>query len=209
MSENENLSPKTQLENLAKKLETPQITLLQIKNLQSEQKKIIDGIKMRQVESPLTKEEIEAVNKVIEEFNQKSEAKILSFVDQWEAKEFTPNDREVEFLQSTLIDIWGNKSGLREAKENERYQKDKNFTERVDKFKQDKAFYISYHDKLLFLISQYYKDQQNSSTSSDQKKNPTVLPWTLAIIFGIMTVILAGIAGFLFYKQRKMKRFKV
>jgi len=82
MSENENLSSKTQLENLAKKLETPQITLLQIKNLQSEQKKIINDINMRQAESPLTKEEIEAVNKVIEEFNQKSEAKILSFVDQ-------------------------------------------------------------------------------------------------------------------------------
>jgi len=81
MSENENLSPKTQLENLTKKLEVPQITLLQIYNLQSEQEKLIDDIN-RQAESPLTKEEIEAVNKIIKEFNQKSKAKIFNFVDQ-------------------------------------------------------------------------------------------------------------------------------
>ena len=79
---NEKPTPESQIKNLTKKLEIPQITLLQIKNLQSEQKKIINDINMRQAESPLTKEEIEAVNKVIEEFNQKSEAKILSFIDQ-------------------------------------------------------------------------------------------------------------------------------
>lgn len=217
MNENESLSPQTRIENLIKKLETPQITLLQIKSLFFEYRELIDDInkeyyeKYQKEKKEADKEEVEAINKLAKEFNQKFDTKLFSFVDKWETKGFTPNDREVEYLQTILTTIWQKKEQLRLGKEDEAYQKNDKYTEKVDKFEEDNELAFSHHDKLLFLIAQYYKDQQQtSSTSSDQKKkNPTILPWTLAIIFGIMTIILAGIAGFLFYKQRKIKRFKV
>ena len=104
------------------------------------------------------------------------------------------------------------KAGLKEVRQSEKYQKDVNYAKEVDKFEEDNKLSLSYHNKLLFLISQHYKDKDQKQTSEGgltQPKNPTVLPWTLAIIFGIMTVVLLGLTGFLFYKQRKIKRFKV
>jgi hypothetical protein len=218
MNENEKPSPQSRIENLTKKLETPRITLLQTKGLVLELQEIIRDInrefgeKYQKGQKP-NEEEVEAINKLISEFNRKSDEKVFSFVDKWETKDFTPNNQEVEYLQSVLTNIWQSKGNLRLRKEHEAYEKDKKFTEQTDKIEQDIKPAIPYHNKLLFLISQHYnKDQQNtSSTSSDQKKkkDSTVLPWTLAIIFGITTVILACVAGFLFYKQRKIKRFKV
>jgi hypothetical protein len=69
-----------------------------------------------------------------------------------------------------------NKIRLKEYQRNEEYQKDENYTKKVDKFKEDIEIFLSYHDKLLFLISQHYQAQKTQTSPSPKQKNPTVLP---------------------------------
>ena len=82
---NEKISPEDQIENFTKKLETPQITLLQIQNLaNAELDKLITNINMEQEkgEKKLTEEEIKAIHGAIDKFRRKIDHKIFDFVDQ-------------------------------------------------------------------------------------------------------------------------------
>jgi hypothetical protein len=74
---NEKLSPKAQLENFAKKLDSPRITLLQIRNLVGEFQELTAGIFNKDKREP-TKEENEIINK----FYRESNKKFFSFVDE-------------------------------------------------------------------------------------------------------------------------------
>jgi hypothetical protein len=84
MNEKEKPTPESQIKNLTKKLEIPQITLLQTKNLVAvELEKLIADINAEygKEKNPPTEKELKKVNELIKEFRRKADRKIFDFVD--------------------------------------------------------------------------------------------------------------------------------
>ena len=81
---NEKSSPQDQIKNFTKKLDSPQITLLQTKNLINvELKKLLDEINAEygKQKNPPPAEEIKKIDELIKEFNRKAHRKVLGFAD--------------------------------------------------------------------------------------------------------------------------------
>ncbi|RHZ36018.1 hypothetical protein [endosymbiont GvMRE of Glomus versiforme] len=149
--------------------------------------------------------------KIVQEINKIERNKTLEFVDKWHNKNFQFNDKEIERLETELLNIWNKINELKNYKKNEAYEKNDDYRQKVDKKEEEELEpFQPYQEKLLFLISRHYEDKKKkTSSTSNNSTNSKTLPWTLAIIFGITTVISAGIAIYLFWKQRKIKKFKV
>lgn len=200
-----NKNRKDQLEAVKEKLGDPEISLLEIEELVTE-------IRSLPLKEPFSPEEI----KINDEINKTLDLKISSFVEKLGSGEFVPNDKEAEYLEKIMINIWQNiinySPKIEQEKESESYKQDLAHKKTIDSLEEQIDGFKRHRKVLLRFVAQRHRvgGQETISVSADNSPKPSNnLPWTFAIIFGAMVIILLGLVGFLFWQQRKMKRFRV
>ena len=200
---------KAKLQEIKEKVESWHSSLTEmLEYIEIEYKKISEELK--EAKEKITPEEME----IVEEIGKVSDIKIFEFVDKWDKDNSQPsNEKDIEILEGVLINICKRINEIKDEKKSKQYEADEKYREYVDKKEEELEPRKPYKEKLLFIISRHYEDKKKTSSSSNKSTNSnnknTTLPWTLAIIFGIIAVISTGVAIYFFWHQRKIKKFKV
>ncbi|RHZ36376.1 hypothetical protein [endosymbiont GvMRE of Glomus versiforme] len=196
---------KTKLQEIKEKLEKWNSSLPEMKKFID---KGTDELRENLVKTQETPSQEE--NELYKEIKEIERAKKLDFIDNWEKGKLQPNEEDIDFLEEDiLLNNWRNLISVRNIKKSEEYERDEEAKKSVDAWEEDFANLKPYWEKVLSLKSQYYLDKKKTSSSSNTSPtNSKTLPWTLAIIFGITTIISAGIAIYFFLQQRKIRKFK-
>jgi len=200
---------KAKLQEIKEKIESWQSSLSEMLEFMDTEFKKINKELIEAKEEP-TSEELEIAN----EIGKIEDIKTREFVDKWYKSNSQPNnEKEIEHLEGKLFETFREINRVRDHKKSERYEKNESFRQKVDELNEKLEPYKLYREKLLSVISRCHEDKKKTSSSTnnsaDSKNKNTTLPWTLAIIFGIIAVISTGVAIYFYWHQRKIKRFKV
>ncbi|KLL03936.1 MAG: hypothetical protein MRECE_5c028 [Mycoplasmataceae bacterium CE_OT135] len=199
---------KAKLQAAKEKLENWQSSLSEMEKFIEKTHKELDESFVGTQEKPPSPEEAKELRELLKEIEGNKEAKILDSIDDWAKGSFRPKDEDIDLLEIKLINKWSTLIQIRELKRSGKYEKNEGIKKEVDAWEEEFDNFKPYWEKIFSLSSQRYIDK-NTSSSDKKSANPTTLPWTLAIVFGITTIIAAGAAIYLFWHQRKIKRFKV
>ncbi|KLL03405.1 MAG: hypothetical protein MRECE_17c004 [Mycoplasmataceae bacterium CE_OT135] len=203
---------KAKLQAAKEKLENWQSSLSEmekfIEKTHEELNESFAGVQDGTQEKPSPEEEKE-LRELLKEIGGIKKAKILDSIDGWAKGSLQLKDEDMDLLEKELINKWRTLIQIKEIKRSGRYEKDEGIKKEVDAWEEEFDNFKPYWEKTLSLSSQRYITDKNTSSSGKKPANPTTLPWTLAIVFGITTIIAAGAAIYFFWHQRKIKRFKV